>query len=451
MSPPTLPYSSGGLLLPPLVELLPPPEVDIGRFLRQWPQIKADATSENSVMIADAIKRLETLLAESEPPQIECIVDEVIIEEKVIEEILALAAVPSEDNSDMQVVSASVISYMTPLVADQLCERELIPTLIAMVQNGDDHLQLMAVWNLALVASWSDDLRLQIIELGQVEVVIDLTLKPELAGDVALFLQNLCLTALNFDKNLAKLMLATAAAIVVESDDPQVVEAGCWTLELFLKRGDDDVIAIVAIEGLVDRLIHILRHGPLETQFPSLRTLANLMLGPARQCQVVVDAGVIPELGILLHHPNPVMRKDSCWAVSNVCGGTKPQIQKVIDNGIFLSLAGLLIFGEYATKQAALWAVANVVMGTEALDHLLLTILSRQLIRGVVRLLRVDEDDGSLAIEALEVVAQIVTRVPLIKPLVSEEGLAYLEECQGEGEVKHLRRKAAKVIATLTS
>lgn len=420
---------------------------DVSRFKQLWPEIERKLTSNDPKAVSEAISDLESALASCGESLVAPMVEIMVETNEVIEEILALAAIPSDGDTSVQVTAAKVVSYMVPVAAADLNQRGLVGTLIAMMENGDDELQLISIWNLALVAAWSDELKQAIVDCGKVETVIAKSLA--FPGDVAFFLQNMCLGQLEFDQSLSRVILAAAASVVIDCHDPEVVEAGCWVLELFLKRGDDYVVAIVAIAGVVDRLVHIITHGSVETQFPSLRTLANLVLGPQEPCQQVIDAGLVVELTVLLHHHHPVIRKDVCWTISNVCGGTTAQIQTVIDAGIFPSLAGVLTYGEYATKQAALWAVANVVMGSEATTDQLQMILTPQLIRGVVRLLRVDEDDGSLAIEALEVVATVVDRMPSIKPTVASEGLAYLEECQGEAEVKHLRRKAAKVVAAL--
>jgi hypothetical protein len=64
-------------------------------------------------------------------------------------------------------------------------------------------------------------------------------------------------------------------------------------------------------------------------QIPALRILGNIAAGDDHQTQVILEAGVLPELTKLLQHPKKILREKSAWILSNILGGTEEQIQQV--------------------------------------------------------------------------------------------------------------------------
>ena len=58
--------------------------------------------------------------------------------------------------------------------------------------------------------------------------------------------------------------------------------------------------------------------------------------------QAVVDAGALPLMYSLLHHPKPNIKKESCWMISNVTAGNATQINEVVKAGLLKPLVEVM-------------------------------------------------------------------------------------------------------------
>ena len=96
-------------------------------------------------------------------------------------------------------------------------------------------------------------------------------------------------------------------------------------------------------------------------QTPALRAVGNVVGGDDAQTQVMIDAGVLPNLHALLRSPRKAIRKEVCWVVSNVIAGNEAQIQAVFDAHLIPPLVRLLQSAstELSIKKEAVWAVRN--------------------------------------------------------------------------------------------
>ncbi len=100
---------------------------------------------------------------------------------------------------------------------------------------------------------------------------------------------------------------------------------------------------------------------------PALRTVGNIVSGNDKQTQVALDAGILPPLTRLLHHPKKIIRKETCWTLSNIAAGTVAQIGLVCGTtGLLAGVAASLAEGEWDIQKEAAWIISNLVAGGSA-------------------------------------------------------------------------------------
>jgi hypothetical protein len=137
-------------------------------------------------------------------------------------------------------------------------------------------------------------------------------------------------------------------ALLQCSDDETKMDA-LWSLA-YISDGDDEaqtfvasfdvcpLVAsnlqrfVVAVEtNLQTQLTNSTCSDNLQKLVPALRCLGNLLSGPDRVAQKVIDAGALNSFVRCIASPRTGVRRETLWAISNVTAGTSSQIQAVID------------------------------------------------------------------------------------------------------------------------
>ena len=98
-------------------------------------------------------------------------------------------------------------------------------------------------------------------------------------------------------------------------------------------------------------------------QTPAVRTIGNIVTGPDKPTQTVVDSGAIPVLKSLLHHRKGNIKKEAAWALSNITAGTQDQIQQVLNAKVISQFVEMLSTEEFSIKKEIAWAIANATSG----------------------------------------------------------------------------------------
>lgn len=116
---------------------------------------------------------------------------------------------------------------------------------------------------------------------------------------------------------------------------------------------------------LPQRLAELLLTPNEDILLPVLRTVGNIITGSDEQTQMMIDAGIVPNLLWLLDYPNKKVNKEVCWTISNISAGSEDQIQAIIDAALVPRLLRLLKTSKPGDEinLDAVWAISNLLSG----------------------------------------------------------------------------------------
>lgn len=138
----------------------------------------------------------------------------------------------------------------------------------------------------------------------------------------------------------------------------EVLTDAAWGLSYCSDAGEKAIIKILE-SGCLEHIIRQLRSKHNNIILPAIRALGNFVTGEDMQTQTVLDAGLLPEIHILLDHIDAAIRKEACWTLSNVCAGTTIQVAQIIETGIFDQLVHLIYNDTYEIQREAGWSISN--------------------------------------------------------------------------------------------
>ncbi len=155
---------------------------------------------------------------------------------------------------------------------------------------------------------------------------------------------------------------------------------------------------------------------------PALRTLGNIVSGNDNQTQVTLDAGILPPLTRLLHHPKKIIRKETCWTLSNIAAGTVAQVGLLCGaTGLLAGVAASLAEGEWDIQKEAAWIISNLVAGGSA-AHIERLIETDGLLQAFVAML--SKSDINIIMMVLEAIETLLKTDNSYRLLLEEaEGL----------------------------
>ncbi len=155
---------------------------------------------------------------------------------------------------------------------------------------------------------------------------------------------------------------------------------------------------------------------------PALRTLGNIVSGNDNQTQVTLDAGILPALTRLLHHPKKIIRKETCWTFSNIAAGTVAQIGLMCGTtGLLAGVAAPLSEGEWDVQKEAAWIISNLIVGGTT-AHIQRLVETDGILQAFVMMLnKSDVDIITMVLDAIETLLKMDNSYRLI--LEEAEGL----------------------------
>lgn len=475
-------YTQSTLDLSPTTRTRADPAMDLDNLSMQM--LEVDLNENDVREFQEEFPDLATIVENYEPAnraQVEAILAEVALAiegcpEELVEALLItvgtrklLVAALLNFIADPEIphqLRVDLLRIITDLVGSEgpsqttVVEEGAIAKLVSVVESCDPSastldIEDLAIWALATMAGTSTSWRDEILATNAVQHVLrvcnnycEQSHDPLVLSTIALFVHQACTGPEDPPDWLVVEQFMPVIGDFVFSADPETVEHVCWAMENLTSHTPAAIDAVVHAKNLVARLVELVVEDYPEVQLPALRTLGNITLGTEAQTQAVIDAQLLPELQVLLHHPDPAIRKDGCWAISNICAGTSNQIQAVIEAQLFPQVTGLLTYGDYPTKKAALWAVGNLCIEGRATKVQLERIVTLPMVRAVSRLSIGDNgDEFTMVMEALEVLQALLTTHRETKPMVERSGLDYLYACLAI-DCTPVAEKAATIIST---
>merc|ERR1711864_62369 len=207
-------------------------------------------------------------------------------------------------------------------------------------------------------------------------------------------------------------------AQLVQHTDKEVLADACWALS-YLTDGTNDKIQCVVEAGVIPQLVMLLDSGDLSVMTPSLRTLGNIV-------------------------------KEAAWTISNITAGNPNQIQLVIDSGALGPLIDILVKGDFKAQKEAVWAVTNLTSGgtVQQIVHL----CGEGVLKPFCDLLAA-KDDKTVGV-VLDGIANILTTAE--KLAETDKVAMMVEECGGLDKIEQLQaheneaiyQKALQIIET---
>ncbi len=155
---------------------------------------------------------------------------------------------------------------------------------------------------------------------------------------------------------------------------------------------------------------------------PALRTIGNIVSGNDKQTQATLDAKVLPQLARLLHHPNKLICKETCWTLSNIAAGSVAQIGLMFGTtGLLAGVVASLADGEWDIQREATWIITNLmVAGSTA--HIERIMQTDGLLQAFITMLT--KSDVDIVIMVLNSIETLLDRDNFYKYLIEEtEGL----------------------------
>ncbi|XP_003737723.1 importin subunit alpha-4-like [Galendromus occidentalis] len=250
-----------------------------------------------------------------------------------------------------------------------------VPLFLELLQSPQQNVCEQSVWALGNIIGDGAQLRDYVIELGVVKPLLSFV-----TPDVPLaFLRNVTWVLVNLCRNKEPPppmhtvieVLPILGQLVCHSDNSILVDS-VWAISYITDAGHEQ-IQLVIDAGIVPNLVPLLSHKEFKVQTAALRAIGNIAAGTDEQTQIVLNHGALNHFFGLLNHPKEKITKEAVWFLSNITAGNHQQIQAVLEANLVPLLIHHLENGDFQTQKEAAWAVSNItISGTkEQMEYLI--------------------------------------------------------------------------------
>jgi len=113
--------------------------------------------------------------------------------------------------------------------------------------------------------------------------------------------------------------------------------------------------------GVLNHLLPVLQHAKPQIRKEALWCLSNITAGTSEQIQMVLDAGLMPEVILRCDEGNWTVRKEALWTLANACLGGSASVQVLVELGALPALVNGLNIQEPSLVSCVLDAIETML------------------------------------------------------------------------------------------
>lgn len=168
-----------------------------------------------------------------------------------------------------------------------------------------------------------------------------------------------------FTNNDAEAGLRVARAALF-SEDIDIISDTLWTISYLVDTDDDNLIAYIAQQDLVNKVIDHMGSKDLCVYIPALRVMGNIL---SASDPAVIErclwGNVLDQLTNLMYQTNHNIVKESLWALSNISAGPCSHIERLVHSDVFDRVQALTTSPNIDIRKEATFVMCNAVTGAD--------------------------------------------------------------------------------------
>lgn len=294
---------------------------------------------------------------------------------------------------------------LNPSPIQELIDVQIIPELIALLDNSPAEFQSEALLCLTNIASGTTDQANRILVKGGLSKILKIMDSPieELKIQVSYIIGNLANDSPNIrDALIKEKVFDKLLTILASTNQTKLIKQYIWTVSCFfrvkpipsydivqktikiiarafvmLEKDSEfltDAVFMLsfitehykeAIKDLLelDIIKNIIKCLDIDIQYiqlSCLRVVGNIASGNANQTQSLIDMNILYYLKKTIYSKAKMIRKESAWIISNIAAGTQRQIESLISENFLPVLEEIIQKDEDEIKKECIWAVCNL-------------------------------------------------------------------------------------------
>eukprot|EP00286_Rhodomonas_abbreviata_P014380 CAMPEP_0181324108 /NCGR_PEP_ID=MMETSP1101-20121128/20170_1 /TAXON_ID=46948 /ORGANISM="Rhodomonas abbreviata, Strain Caron Lab Isolate" /LENGTH=488 /DNA_ID=CAMNT_0023432235 /DNA_START=100 /DNA_END=1566 /DNA_ORIENTATION=- len=305
----------------------------------------------------------------------------------VISEVINAGVVPCLiemlQRNDAQELQFEAAWALTNIASDSsehttwLVGQGVVPIFVGLLGSSSASVTEQAVWGLSNIAGDSTHMRDVVLSSqGAFQSIIQLLNTPSLSSslreNLAWALSNLLRGTPHPPQHFVEAAIPTLRALIdvdTTASGSGMVDA-LWALS-YCTDGENDRIEVVVRAGVIPQLVFHLSSPDENVLLPALRCIGHIATGSEQQTAALLTTNLLQQLTQLVaaphvpgkEPPSDTILKECCWTLSNISAGTTAQIQQLISSGVFPHVVSLTASSTLKVRKEALWCICNVLSG----------------------------------------------------------------------------------------
>lgn len=180
-----------------------------------------------------------------------------------------------------------------------LIEKDVLSHFIQLLSSPHIEVVEQVIWGIGNISGDCPSTRDSVLRSGALDRIADVLDKAEpgtsFMRNASWALSNLCRGRPQPQYQLVRRAIPTLIKVLVENDKEDIITDICWALS-YLSDGAKERINDLLNQGLLVKMIQLLKHENVAIAIPCLRTIGNIVTGDDDQTQMAVNSGLVDAL-----------------------------------------------------------------------------------------------------------------------------------------------------------